>query len=275
MTDHPSSPAVLPRPPRGGPVAVHHVVDGSADGSPLLLLSSLGGTLAVWEPQVAALVEHFRIVRFDLRGHGESPVPDGPYGIADLGGDAVALLDRLGAERAHLCGLSLGGMAAMWMAVHASERVDRLVLLCTSPLLPPASAWTERAATVRAHGTPAIADSVILRWVTPAFAERSPGIARRLRSMIAATPAEGYAACCEAIAGADLTGELGRIAAPTLVIAGADDPVAPPDHAARIAARVPGARMAVVPDAAHLANVEQPADVTRLILRHLLPAAGA
>jgi 3-oxoadipate enol-lactonase len=209
-------------------------------------------------------------VRFDLRGHGGSPVPPGPYSLADMGADVVALQDRLGLERAHLCGISLGGMIAMWTAIHEPARVDRLMLCSTSAALGPPSGWAERARLVREHGTEAVADAVVARWLTPAYAAEHPELRRRLRAMVAATPDEGYAGACAAIEHMDLEGGLGRIEAPTLVIAGADDTSTPPDHAARIAARVPEARMAVVPDAAHLANLQQPAAVTALLLRHLL-----
>ena len=151
----------------------------------------------------------------------------------------------------------------------APERVDHLVLCCTSAKLGPPETWAERARLVREQGTGAVADAVVARWLTPGYAAAHPELRQRLRAMIAATPPEGYAACCEAIEHMDLEPELDRIAAPTLVIAGADDPATPPDHGARIAARVPGARMAVVPDSAHLANIQQAAEVSSLILRHL------
>jgi 3-oxoadipate enol-lactonase len=209
-------------------------------------------------------------VRFDLRGHGRSPVVPGPSSLADLGGDVIALLDALGIPKAHVAGLSIGGMIGMWLGIHAPERVDHLALLCTSAALGPPSAWAERAALVRAEGTEAVADAVVARWVTPGYAARHPEHVARLRAMIAATPAEGYASACAAIETMDIEDDLGRIAAPTLVIAGADDPATPPDHAARIAARIPDARMAVVPDSAHLANLQQPDEVNGLLLRHLL-----
>ena len=122
-------------------VELHHVIDGPPDAPVLVLLSSVGSTGAMWDPQVKALARDFRVVRADHRGHGASPVPPAPYALADLGGDVVALLDHLGVQRAHVCGLSLGGMVAMWLAVHAAERVDRLVLCCTSARLGPASMW--------------------------------------------------------------------------------------------------------------------------------------
>jgi len=250
-------------------VEVHHVAEGPLDAPALVLINSLGSTLEMWEPQVGELAGPFRVVRFDLRGHGASPVPPGPYALADLGADVVALLDRLEIERAHLAGVSLGGMTAMWMGINAPQRVDRLVLCCTSAKLGPPEGWAERARLVREQGTAAVADAVVARWLTPGYAARHPDVRRRLREMIASTPAEGYAGCCAAIEHMDLEPELDRIAAPTLVIAGAEDPATPPDHGARIAARVPGARMAVVPDSAHLANIQQPAEVSSLILRHL------
>jgi 3-oxoadipate enol-lactonase len=250
-------------------VEVHHLVEGPREAPALVLINSLGSNLAMWEPQIDELAGPFRVVRFDLRGHGASPVPPGPYALADLGADVVALLDRLEIERAHVAGVSLGGMTAMWLAIHAPERMQRLVLCCTSAKLGPPESWAQRARLVREQGTGAVADAVVARWLTPGYAARHPELRTRLRAMIAATPAEGYAGCCAAIEHMDLEPELERITAPTLVIAGADDPSTPPDHGARIAARVPGARMAVVPDSAHLANIQQAGEVSSLILRHL------
>lgn len=248
---------------------VHHLVEGPPDAPALVLANSLGSTLAMWEPQIEELAARFRVVRFDLRGHGRSPVPPGPYALADLGGDVVALLDRLGIARAHVAGVSLGGMIAMWLGIHAPERVDRLVLCCTSAQLGPPSMWQDRARLVREHGTEAVADAVVSRWFTPSWSAAHPDELGRMRQMIAATPAEGYAGCCAAIETMEVDGELERIAAPTLVIAGADDPATPPDHGARIAARVAGARMAVIPHSAHLANIEQAREVTDRMLDHL------
>jgi 3-oxoadipate enol-lactonase len=253
----------------GAPVDVHHVVDGPPDAPAVVLSHSLGASVDFWEPQVAALARRFRVVRYDLRGHGRSPVPPGPYQIADLGGDLVALLDRLGLARAHLCGLSLGGMLSLWVAAHHPARVDRLVVCCASALLGPPASWAERAALVRARGTAAVADAVAARWVTPGFRERHPERVATLRAMIAATPTEGYAACCGAIERMDLRPDLGAIRAPTLTIAGAQDPATPPEHLAAIAAAIPGARTVVIDGAAHAANVEQPERVAALVDAHL------
>jgi 3-oxoadipate enol-lactonase len=248
---------------------VHHVVEGPPDAPALVLLNSLGSSLAMWEPQIEALASRFRVVRFDSRGHGRSPVPAGPYSLADLGTDVIALLDRLGIAHAHLTGLSLGGMTAMWLGIHAPERIDRVVLCCTSAKLGPPGAYAQRAAQVRAEGTASVAQTVVSRWVTPPYAEEHPTEVARLEAMVAATPAEGYASSCEAIETMDIEDDLARITAPTLVIAGAEDPATPPDHGARIAARIPGTRMTVVPHAAHLGNLEQAAEFTALIEGHL------
>jgi 3-oxoadipate enol-lactonase len=252
------------------PVDVDHDVLGRDDGPVVVLSNSLGSTTRMWDGQVPALAENLRVVRYDHRGHGRSPVPPGPYELADLGGDVLVLLDRLGLERVHWCGLSLGGMVGMWLAINAPERIDRLVLCCTSARLGPPEMWAERAATVRAQGVDAIADAGIERWLTPGFIARQPEVTADVRAMLAATPAEGYAACCAAIERMDLVPQLGAITAPTLVIAARDDPATPPEHGERIAEGIPAARLALVEGARHLATVEQPQAMTDLIAGHLL-----
>jgi 3-oxoadipate enol-lactonase len=250
--------------------SVNYVVEGRT-GAPVVVLShSLGCNLQMWAPQVEALAEHFLVVRYDLRGHGRSPVPEGPYDIADFGADLLALLDHLGVARAHLCGLSLGGMVTLWVASHYPERVDRMVVCCTSALLGPASAWAERAKVVRAQGLEAIADSVVARWFTPEFRDRDPALYASMRAMLAATSAVGYAESCGAIERMDLRPYLSAIRAPTLAIAAANDPAIPPDHLFQIAKALPFGHAAVVERAAHLANLEQPGKVTELVLGHLL-----
>lgn len=250
-------------------VALHSTVDGPADAPVLLLGASLGTSTLLWQPQLETLAERFRVVRYDHRGHGRSPVPPGPYRLRDLGGDVLALMDRLGIARAHVGGLSLGGMVAMWLAAHAPERVDRLALLCTSARLGPPDVWAGRAAAVRAGGMAAIADAVVARWFPEDFPAARPETVARWREVLLATPAEGYAGCCEAIEVMDLLPELGKIQAPALVIAGREDPATPPEHAERIVAGIRGARLSVVDGAAHLANLAQPDVVTRLLLDFL------
>jgi 3-oxoadipate enol-lactonase len=247
-------------------VRLHHRLDGPDAAPPLMLCNSLGTTLELWEPQLPALAAQFRVLRYDGRGHGRSPVPPGPYAIDELGRDALALLDELDIESVSFCGLSLGGMVGMWLASEAPDRVDRLVLGCTAPNLPPREQWLERAATVRAEGVSALADAALGRWFTPSAPE---SLRVRFRAMLVGTPAEGYAACCEALAGLDLSERLGAIEAPTLVLTGAQDPVVPSEAGERLAASIAGARHETVPGAAHIASAEQPATFTQHLLAHL------
>jgi 3-oxoadipate enol-lactonase len=251
------------------PVEVAHTVTGPGDAPVLVLSSSLGATRAMWDAQVGALSDRFRVVAYDHRGHGESPVPAGPYAIEDVARDAVALLDRLGVERAHFAGLSLGGMVGMWLGAHAPERVDRLVLLCTSAKLGPPEMWADRAAQVRTGGTGTIAEAVVSRWVTEPYAAAHPDVVAGLRAMVASIPAEGYASCCAAIEHMDLEPVLDRITAPTLVVGGEQDPATPPEHQERIAAAIAGARLEILSPAAHVAAVERADAVSALIGEHL------
>ena len=242
---------------------------GPADAPVIAFTGSLGTDLTFWAPQADRLGRRFRTLRYDIRGHGRSAVPAGPYSMDELGSDLIALLDRLEIERASLCGLSIGGMISMWVAAHAPERVDRLVLCCTSAQLGPPEGWRERAATVRAQGVAAIADAVLARWFTAGFAAAEPGVIERMRGILSATPREGYAGCCEAIERMDLMPDLPSITAPTLVLAGEQDPATPPEHGGRIAELIPGARFEVISPAAHLATMERPEETTTMILRFL------
>ncbi len=248
---------------------LHHVADGPADAPVLVLSSSLGTTLEMWEPQVARLAERFRVVRFDRRGHGRSPVVAGPTTIDHLGSDIVALLDELAVERVSFCGLSLGGIEGMWLAVNAPERIARLALCCTVATFPPRQGWVDRAATVRAKGTVAIADAVLGRWFRSSYHDAHPEVVARFRAMLTTTPAEGYAACCDVLADVDLTSRLAEVDAPTLVLTGSDDPVVTPADGDALAAAIPAAGHIVVEGAAHIANVEQPDAFTAALLRHL------
>jgi 3-oxoadipate enol-lactonase len=250
------------------PVSVPYRIDGPPEAPVVVLSNSIGSTSAMWEPQVPALAERFRVVRYETRGHAGAPVPDGPYSIADLGGDVLALLDNLGVERAHFAGLSLGGMTGMWLGVNAPDRIDRLALLCTSAMLARDVDWPARAALVREQGTGAIAAATVERWFTEDFIAAHPDDAARWRATIADTPSEGYAACAEAIGTMDLEEDIRGVRAPTLVIAGRRDPATPPPHAELIASRIPGARLELV-DGAHLSNYERPDEVTALLLDHL------
>jgi 3-oxoadipate enol-lactonase len=256
------------------PVAVSYSLHGPADAPVVVLSSSLGATRAMWDPQVPGLAERHRVVTYDTRGHGGSPAPDGPYSLDDLTDDLVALLDRLGVERASVVGLSLGGMTGMRLAAREPGRVDRLALMCTSAKVDP-EGFLDRAAQARAGGTAPLAPTVVGRWLTPAHAAAHPELVAELEAMVAAADDEGYAACCEAIAALDLRADLPRIAAPTLVVSGADDPATPPEHQRLIAEGIPGAQLLTVSPGAHLANLEQPERVTAAVLAHLEDRAPA
>jgi 3-oxoadipate enol-lactonase len=253
-------------------VAVSYTVDGAADAPVVVLSNSLGATRGMWDPQVPALAERFRVVTYDTRGHGESPAPAGPYTLDDLVDDLVALLDEVGAERAHVAGLSLGGMTAMRLAVREPSRVDRLALLCTSAK-PDPQGFLDRAVAVRSGGTAPLAPAVVSRWLTPDHAAEHPDLVARLEAMIATADDEGYAACCEVVARLDLRPDLGSIEAPTLVVSGREDPALPPEHQQLIADSIPGAELLTVSPGAHLANLGQPLQVTGALLGHF-DAAG-
>lgn len=239
------------------------------DDPTVVLLGSLGSTRAMWDPQVAALSAAYEVIAIDLRGHGESPTPAGPYKIDELAGDVLALLDRLGRGAVHLVGLSLGGAVAQWLAAHAPTRVRSLTLLCTAAKFGAAQGWLDRAATVRADGTAAIADAVVARWFTAGLAERDPALIARSRTMLESTDDEGYAACCAAIASWDGRADLIRITAPTLVIAGAQDPATTPADLRLIADGIANSTLHVLDPAAHLASIEQAGPVSALIAAHI------
>jgi 3-oxoadipate enol-lactonase len=231
--------------------------DGDADAPVLLLSNSLGTNMAMWDAQVTRFAQSFRVVRYDVRGHGASDVDERPYPFARLGMDALAVLDSLGIARASFCGLSMGGMVGQWLGVHTGDRLDRLVLANTAAFMPPPEMWNARIAAVRERGMEAVVDAVIARWFTPGFRERQPAEVARIVAMLHATPATGYAAACAAIRDMDQRAGLSRIAVPALVIVGTHDPSTPPEDGEAIAASIEGAAVARL-DAAHLSNVEQP-----------------
>ena len=249
-------------------VELNYLLEGPEDAPVLVLSNSLGSTLGMWDDQAPELRERFRLLRYDHRGHGGSPVPSGPYKAEDLGRDVLAMLDGLGIERFSFCGLSIGGTVGMWIASEVPERVRRLVLCCTAPRFDP-DTYGARARKVRADGVGSVADAVLERWFTPEFRAARPETVEWAGRMLRGTPTEGYAGCCEAVRDADLRGRLKDIRAPTLVIAGAEDPAATVDGAESIRDSIPDARLVVIEGAAHLANVEQPETVTREILNHL------
>jgi 3-oxoadipate enol-lactonase len=251
---------------------LHHEDGGPRDAPTLLLAGSLGTTLRVWDPQADALRDDhgLRVVAYDQLGHGASPVPSGPYSIAQLGERALALMDHLGLERASFAGVSIGGMVGQWLAAHAPGRVEHLVLICTSAHLGPPDPWIDRARTVREAGTvEVIADTVVGGWLTAPWAAAHPQVRDALRATLASQPPEGYAACCEAIAQLDERADAAAIKAPTLVLGGAQDAAIAPEHQERLAASIAGARLEMLDPGAHVVSVERADVVTDLIADHL------
>ena len=247
---------------------IHYRFDGNEDGPVVIFSNSLGTNLSMWDAQLPALAARFRVLRYDTRGHGESSVTPGPYSIMQLGRDVVRLLDELEIERAHFCGLSMGGMTGMWLGVYAATRIERLVLCNTAAKIGTPEIWNARIEAVRQGGMAAIADAVIQRWFTPAFIARAPDAIERTRQVILSTPPEGYIANCAAIRDMDQRETISRISTSTLVITGARDPVATPSDARYIIERVAGAHYAEL-DAAHLSNIEAADRFTQVLLQFL------
>ena len=230
-------------------------VEGPADAPTLLLSNSIGTTSTLWDRQAGPFAKAFRVVRYDTRGHGRSSVPPGDYTMARLGRDALAVLDAAGAERAHVCGISLGGITAMWLGVHAADRIERLVLANTGARVGTFEMWQQRIAAIRANGMAPIVEATPSRWFTEEFRQTHPEVVAGFTAMVAACPAGGYAGCAAAIRDTDLREDIQRIAAPTLVITGKSDPATPPSDGVFIASRISGARRLEL-EAAHLSNVE-------------------
>ncbi|TDW94775.1 MULTISPECIES: 3-oxoadipate enol-lactonase [Kribbella] len=244
---------------------LNYVETGPADAPVVLLGSSLGADQGMWAPQVDVLAKRFRVVAFDHRGHGGSEVPDGPYTIDDLGGDVVELLDTLEVEQASYVGISLGGAVGLWLAQNAPDRFHRFALLCppSNPAENP-QMWTERAAQVRAEGTQAIVDATLGRWFLPEFKDTEP-----VRRMLLDCPAEGYAACCEALSTTNLLPGLSTITAPVLLITAESDTSVPPETVVPLATQIPGAHLEIIENAAHLVTYSHPEVINPLLLAHL------
>jgi 3-oxoadipate enol-lactonase len=246
--------------------------DGSESLPALVFSNSLGTAMRVWDPQVEALRPHFRIIRYDIRGHGQSSVPTRPATIERLGEDLLAVLNAYALDRAHICGLSLGGLTALWLAATHPERVDRAVFANTAARIGSAESWNARIEAVRAGGMAAVREAVVSRFLSPAFQARDPHTTLRFGDMLEATDPNGYIAACAALATADLRPVVPNITAPSLIIAGALDEATPPSQAAELHRAIPGSEMAVL-DAAHLSSLEQPGAFNALLLQFLAPEA--
>lgn len=243
-------------------------IDGRADGPALIFSNSLGATLAMWEPQVAALADDFRIIRYDRRGHGASSIDPRPYSMERFGRDVLAILDHLKITKAHWCGLSMGGMVGQWLGANAPQRINKLILSNTSSWYPDKTPWNDRIKTVRESGLASMVDGNMSRWFTPGFIAKAPDAIAKMKEMFVATKPDGYIACCEAVRDMDFRESNPKVSVPTLVIVGAQDPATPPAAGEAIRKAIPGAQLVSL-DAAHIANIEQPQAYTDTIVKFI------
>jgi len=236
-------------------IQLHYALDGDAHKPVLILSNSLGTTLDMWLPQLESFSRHYRVLRYDTRGHGNSTVTPGPYSTAQLAGDVIALMDHLQIAQAHFCGLSMGGQTGMWLALHHPKRLRKLVLSNTAAYIGPPDNWNARVEAVQKNGIAPLADAIVSRWLTPEFARQHPRNVEHLLAMLKATPPVGYAAGCIAVRDADLREQVRAIAAPTLIISGSADLPTPPPDGRYLQQQIAGARYVELA-AAHLSNQE-------------------
>ena len=251
---------------------VHYEVSGKA-GAPVVMLShSLGSSMVMWQPQMEVLEAHFRVLRYDVRGHGDTEAPESPYALDQLGEDAVSLMDGLGIDRVHLVGLSMGGMIGQGLALNHSSRLRSLALCDTAAVLPQDARpiWQERIQRAREKGMTSLVDDTIARWFTQPFLAKSPPAVERIRTEFLATPVVGYVACSQAIMGLNYLGRLSGIKLPTLIVVGADDPGTPVSASEAIHRMISQSQLVIIPAAAHLSNVEQPDAFNKALMDFLL-----
>lgn len=243
-----------------------NVIPGPPGSVPMVLSNSLGTDHSLWELQVAAFSRQRAVWRYDTRGHGASDKPPGDYSIDRLGRDLVAIIDATGAGRVDLCGVSIGGMTALWVALHAPDRVRRVVLANTAAQIGDAGMWSARITTVRTEGLGALADATMTRWFTPEFRAARPEVVARFHATIAQADAAGYAGCCAALRDADLRALVSQVACPALVVTGRHDPATPPAQGRWLAEQIAGARLVEL-EAAHLSNVERADEFNAAVLK--------
>lgn len=259
-----------------GRATLNYEVEGPA-GAPVVMFShSLCASLHMWDAQMPAFSARYRVLRYEMRGHGKSRISETPFEITDLAADAVALMDHLDIPKVHWVGLSMGGMIGQVLGLNHADRVESLALCSTTSRIPKDAApmWADRIATARAGGMASMVDGTLARWFTDACRARRDPIMDPIAEQIAATPVGAFCQCCEAISKLDLTDELPAIATPTLVVPGRHDPSTTVAASETIAANIPGSRLTVIEDASHLANVEQPAAWTETVLDWVDENAG-
>ena len=247
-----------------GGARIWYSVDGRDSAPPVLLLHSLGTSHELWDEQMPALRKTLRVIRYDMRGHGNSSPSSGELTIEQLGRDALAVLDAAGAPSAAVCGVSIGGVTGIWLGQHASRRVKRLVLANTAARIGTSEGWSTRMRTVREQGMEKTASDAMLRWFTSDFRERRPDVVARFEAIASSCPVESYVGACAALRDADLRRDLHRIVVPTLVISGSEDPSTTVADGRYLRDNIPDAEMEVL-EAAHLSNVERPEEFTGLL----------
>lgn len=249
-------------------VQLYYQTAGDPANPALLLSNSLGTRWQMWQPQIDALTKYFYVISYDSRGHGESNKPAGPYSLTRLGQDALCVLGALGIKKAHFCGISMGGLTGLWLAVYAPERFLKIVVANTAAKIGTKEGWQSRAAAVREQGLAELATSAPQRWFTPGFIRKHAALVEQLTDTLAEQDKEGYAACCDALAEADLRADLSRIQLPLLVIAGSADPVTTVADAEAIVQACPSASLVSL-KASHISNLEQPAAFNRALSQFL------
>jgi 3-oxoadipate enol-lactonase len=246
-------------------VRIHYALEGQVDGQVLAFSHSLGADLTMWDQLMPAVTGRFNVLRYDMRGHGQSSTPSGPYSIADLGNDFRMLLDHLKIPSARFCGLSIGGAIGIWLGINAGRQIDKLVLANTAAKIGTEETWNDRIQKVRAGGTASIARTQVGRWFTPEYAQAHPAMIDGMIATLSSTSAEGYVGCCVALRDMDFLAELGLVRPPTMVISGRFDPVAPPSDGHTLENGIPGARYVELPSS-HLSAVEKPGEFAAALL---------
>lgn len=252
-------------------LSVHYTIEGPATAPVVMLSNSLASNLTMWDPQMPALTSRYRVLRYDTRGHGGTAAPAGPYTLETLAEDARGLLRALGIPRVHFVGLSMGGMIGQILGLECPELLQSLVLCDTMSQVPPEAKplWEERIHTAHTQGMEPLVEPTVARWFTAPFRAQHPEVVDRIRTMIRSTSPQGYAACCHAIAGLNVTERLAAITLPTLIIVGEDDPGTPVAASRTIQERIPGSTLVILPAAAHLSNLEQPEAFNQALMQFL------
>ena len=252
-------------------IRINYELSGKKDAPVVVLSHSLACSMVMWDPQLDLLEAHFRVLRFDTRGHGDSDAPQESYTLEQLVDDAIALLDGLDIDRVHWVGLSMGGMIGQGIALHHSGRLESLVWAETAAIIPDAAqpVWQERIDAARKQGMPAVAESTLERWFTPNYLKQNPPAVEQIRQQILATPVAGYIGCSEAIRRLNYLDRLSDIQIPTLIMVGADDPGTPVEASEAMQARIKGSNLVVIPEAAHLSNIEQAEVFSTHLMAHL------